>query len=113
MTNPATPLNLTARPTPKPKPRLRRTKAQWKALLEEYSTSGLTQAAFCQMHRIATSSLFKWQKYFASQPAASDFVDITESLAQAPSPFADSGRDNHWQVELELGPGVVLRMRTT
>ncbi|MEJ2694119.1 MAG: hypothetical protein P8166_14025 [Candidatus Thiodiazotropha sp.] len=112
MTTTATPIDLPTRSTPKIKTRVRRTKAQWKALLEDYTTSGLTQAAFCQKHHIATSSLCKWQTYFASQPAASDFIDITESLAKAPSPLPDISRFDHWQVELELGPGVVLRVRT-
>ncbi len=112
MTTSATPINFTTQSTPKPKTRVQRTKAQWKSLLEQYATSGLTQAAFCQKHRIATSSLCKWRKYFASQDAASDFIDITESLAKTPSPFGDSDRDDQWQVELELGRGVVLRVRT-
>jgi hypothetical protein len=87
------------RSTAPPKTRVRRTQAQWKALLAEYATSGLTQAAF-------------WQKYFANQPATSGFIEITESLTKTPLPLADCGPDGPWQVELELGPGVVLRVRT-
>lgn len=112
MTTSATPINLATQSTPKPKARVWRTKAQWKSLLEECAASGLTQAAFCQKHRIATSSLCKWRKYFSDQSAASDFIDITEPLVRVPSSFSDSGCDEHWQVELELGPGVVLRVRT-
>jgi hypothetical protein len=103
--------DLPNRSKPKNKRRVWRTKAQWKALLEECAASGLTKTAFCQKHHIANSSFCRWQKYFASQPAAPDFIDITEPLAQAAPPLPDSGRDDHWQVELELGPGVVLRMR--
>jgi len=112
MTTTATPINLNTRSTRKQKNRVRRTQAQWKALLEEYTNSGLTQAAFCQQYRIAPSGLCKWRKHFARQPVTSDFVDITESLAQAPSPLEDSGVGKHWQVELELSPGVILRVRT-
>jgi len=98
MTTSTTPIGLPTRRTLKSIKRVRRTKAQWKALLENYTTSGLTQAAFCKKYHLATSSLCKWQTYFASQPAASDFIDITESLAKAPSPLPDSGCDHHWQV---------------
>jgi hypothetical protein len=111
MTTPVSPIDLKTKSTQKLKTRVYRTKAQWKALLEEYATSGLTQAEFCQKHHIATSSFYKWQKYFASQPAASDFIDITAPLAKAAPPLADYGRDDHFQVELELAPGVVLRVR--
>ncbi|MGD8914072.1 MAG: hypothetical protein PVI97_15980 [Candidatus Thiodiazotropha sp.] len=107
----ATPIDLNTQSTQEPQKRVRRTKAQWKKLLEEYAISDLTQTKFCQMHHIATSSLWKWQKYFASQPVASDFIDITESLAKTPSPDSDSPRDDHWQVELALGQGVILRVR--
>lgn len=112
MTTSATPIELPTRSTAPPKTRVRRTTAQWKALLEEYASSGLTQTAFCQKHHIAPSSLCKWQKYFANQPATSGFIEITESLTKTPLPLADCGPDGPWQVELELGPGVVLRVRT-
>ncbi|MEJ2393209.1 MAG: hypothetical protein P8Z77_00240 [Candidatus Thiodiazotropha sp.] len=84
MTTSATPIDLPTRTKPQPNKRIRKSKAQWKALLEDYATSGLIQAAFCLKHHIATSSL--------------GFYDITESLAKAPSPLPDIGRDGHWQV---------------
>lgn len=111
MTTSINPIHLPTRSTPKRKTRVRRTQAQWEALVEEYAASGLTKAVFCHKHHIATSSLCKWQQYFTSQPVALDFIDITGSLTKAPSPLPDSVRDDHWQVELELGPGVVLRVR--
>jgi len=89
-----------------------RTQEQWKALLDEYNTSGLTRAAFCKKHRIATSSLYRWQQLFEHASNA-DFIDVTEPLADAPKPHPVPVRDNDWQVELELGAGIVLRLRTT
>ncbi len=88
-----------------------RTKAQWKALLDELDASGLTKSAFCKNHHIATSSLHKWQKYFAAKSTAAEFVDITEPLSRAAPPLPVHNNDNHWQVELELGAGMVLRVR--
>jgi transposase-like protein len=108
---PSATIDFPTQSSPKQKSRLRRTEAQWKALLEEYATSGLTQAAFCQKHHIASSGLYKWRKHFARQSAESNFIDITESLGKATAPFSEPGRDGHWQVELELGPGVILRVR--
>lgn len=88
-----------------------RSKAQWKVLLDELDASGLTKSAFCRNHKIATSSLHKWQKYFAAKSPAAEFVDITGPLSRATPPLPISKNDNHWQVELELGAGVVLRVR--
>ncbi len=93
--------------------RVMRTQEQWKALLEEFNTSGLTRAAFCKKHRIATSSLYRWQKLFDDHAGDTDFIDVTEPLANAPKSHPVPVRDNDWQVELELGAGIVLRLRTT
>ena len=99
-------------PTSRRRARIMRTQEQWKALLDEYNTSGLTRAAFCKKHRIATSSLYRWQQLFEHASNA-DFIDVTEPLANAPKPHPVPVRDNDWQVELELGAGIVLRLRTT
>ena len=93
--------------------RIMRTQDQWKTLLDEFNTGGLTKSAFCKKHRIATSSLYRWQKLFNDRAGDADFVDVTESLANAPKSHPVPMRDNDWQVELELGAGIVLRLRTT
>jgi hypothetical protein len=99
-------------PTSRRRARVMRTQEQWKALLEEFNTSGLTRAAFCKKHRIATSSLYRWQQLF-EHASNTDFIDVTEPLANAPGSHPVPVRDNDWQVELELGSGFVLRLRTT
>ena len=105
--------DLLSKPGPKPTTRVMRTQNQWKALLDEFNTSGLTKSAFCKKHRIAISSLYRWQQLFAEQPGEdSDFIDVTQSLSRTPLPPPAHARDNDWQVELELGAGIVLRLRT-
>ena len=99
-------------PTSRRRARVMRTQEQWKALLEEFNTSGLTRAAFCKKHRIATSSLYRWQQLFEHASHAG-FIDVTEPLANAPRSHPVPVRDNDWQVELELGSGITLRLRTT
>jgi hypothetical protein len=101
-------------PNLKPGTRVTRSQNQWKALLEEFTTSGLSKSTFCKQHRIATSSLYRWQRIFAERAGeVTDFIDVTQPLSGTPLPPSASARDNDWQVELELGPGVVLRLRTT
>ena len=102
-----------SQPNPKPRTRVMRTQRQWKALLSEFNDSGLTRLAFCKKHRIATSSLYRWQQLFAEQSGgASDFVDVTPTLSNTAATAPAHVRDNDWQVELELGAGIVLRLRT-
>ena len=111
----ASDLHSQAQPQPNLKPRTRfiRTQAQWKAMLEEFNTSGLTKSAFCKKHRIATSSRDRWQQRVAEQMGDLEFVEITQPLSNAPAPPPTQVRDNDWQGELEVGAGVVLRLRTT
>ncbi|MBR9871472.1 MAG: hypothetical protein GYB26_10060 [Gammaproteobacteria bacterium] len=114
MNNPTPTIELSTAARPrKRRRRVDRTQEQWKAMLNVYDNSGLTKAEFCKQQGIATSSLQRWLKFFRdqSQPS-SPFIDITESLSSATpgqTPATDDTRP--WQVELELGNGVTLRVR--
>ena len=99
--------------TSRRRPRVMRTQKQWKALLEEFNNSGLTKAVFCKKHRISTSSLYRWQQLFGDKAGDADFIDVTEPLSNAPRSHPIPASDNDWQVELELGCGIVLRLRTS
>ena len=102
-----------SKPNLKPRTRVMRSKTQWKVLLEEFNNSGLTKSAFCKKHRIASSSLYRWQRLFAEHAGIADFIDVTQPLSSTPVPPPAPAGDNDWQVELELGAGIVLRLRTT
>ncbi len=92
----------------KPRTRINRRKAQWKKLVEQYEASELTPSAFCKEHKIANSSFLKWRRRFSNNnQSANDFVNITEPLTSAPLP------EGQWQAELELGSGIVLRIRAS
>ena len=101
-----------SQPQPKPAKRTMRSRRQWKALLEEFNTSGLSKTAFCKKHRISTSSLYRWQQLFSQDAGGSDFIDVTEPLSVTPAAQPVHERDDNWQVELALGAGSVLRLRT-
>lgn len=103
--------NSPSRPQPKPAKRIMRSRIQWKALLEEFNTGELTKAAFCKKHRIATSSLYRWQQILSQGTGDTDFIDVTEPLSITPAPPVHE-RDNNWQIELALGTGIVLKIRT-
>ncbi|MCF1456847.1 MAG: hypothetical protein LPH21_04550 [Shewanella sp.] len=94
----------------KRKPRVVRSKAQWQSLLNDYQQSTMTQQAFCAQRGIAVSSFSKWQNRLSTQPDQPLFVDL--------GTIPESDNDNtcpgspDWQVELELGKGIFLRVRT-
>ncbi len=95
-----------------PRARVRRSRAQWRRLIERAERSALSTAAFCRAESISTASFHLWRRRLredieaasAAPPAAAAFLDLgilESSGAPAPS----------WDIELELGAGVVLRLR--
>jgi hypothetical protein len=94
------------------RPRIMRSKAQWQSLITEYENSPLSQQAFCNKHQIAVSSFHKWRKRFDPQPSPAAFVEIGQTLATASvSEQTSNNAEKSWEVELELGQGLVLRLR--
>jgi len=87
--------------------RVRRSEGEWRELFARFDESGVTREAFCAEHGIVLSSFIRWRKKLRpgvpSLPAASHdpvFVELTSKREASP-----------WEVELELGAGMVLRLR--
>ena len=96
--------------------RARRTAAQWRKLVERFDRSGQTRGNFCATNGLALSTFDLWRRKLGETQAAADealpeslFVELTKATEPAESPItAGTGA---WEVELELGAGVVLRLR--
>lgn len=81
-----------------------RTEAQWRVLIAEQAQSGQTQAAYCQSRGIGYSTLMHWRATLKGKPAptraaAEEFIEIPIT-AESP-----------WDIELQIGTAVVLRLR--
>lgn len=79
-----------------------RTRGEWEALIERFEGSGLSRQRFCSEAGLSVSSFDYWRRKLRGERSAArpGFIEL-------PSIAADSG----WDVELELGGGVVLRLR--
>lgn len=86
---------------------VRRDRAQWQALLAEQASSGLTQTVFCAQHAIPVSTFGYWKRKLARE---GDGRDISLGSFIELSSHGD-GTDEDWEIELELGKGMVLRLR--
>ena len=88
--------------------RSRRSRAQWQRLVDAQATSDLSQQAYCAQHHIAYSSFCRWKRELASaertaRPTrAPSFIELTAPV---------SPTESRWDIELELGNGVFLRLR--
>jgi len=88
------------------KKRVRRSEAEWQDLFARFEQSGHSREVFCAEQGVVLSSFIRWWKKLRpsrpQQPAVVEepvFVEL------------GTGRELHWEVELQLGAGVVLRLR--
>ena len=84
--------------------RARRSRSQWMELVEAFDRSELGVQAFCDQHGIGCSTFRKWRQHFPKPMRAAQHEPLIELAAL---PNASSG----WDLELDLGGGVILRLR--
>ena len=88
-----------------PRRHVRRSPSEWQQLIDEQARSGLSQTAFCAARTVSTTSFQHWKRQLgaAASPSPSptwlDLGPLRESVAAG------------WDIELELGAGVCLRLR--
>ena len=84
----------------------RRSHADWKQLMEQYEAGGLKQRAFCEQHGLAYSTFCYWRKRLRQ---SARIENNSEHLFELP--MLPIGDHPDWRVELDLGQGVVLRLK--
>jgi len=84
----------------------RRSRADWERLMAQYEASGLKQRVFCEQHAIGYSTFCYWRKQL-HRPASIE--SHSGHLFELPMLPVDEHPD--WRVELDLGQGVVLRLK--
>ena len=84
----------------------RRNRADWEQLMEQYEASSLKQRTFCEQHGLAYSTFCYWRKRLHQ---LAPIENHSEHLIELPMLPVDEHSD--WRVELDLGQGVVLRLK--
>jgi hypothetical protein len=87
----------------------RRSRAEWERLMAEYEAGELSQRAFCAQQGLAYSSFGYWRKHLRGALAAED--RLRPALVELPAWPGLGVEPAPWRIELELGEGVVLRVR--
>ena len=92
------------------KRRHRRGQDEWCDIIARFEQSGQTRDQFCAEHNLGVSTFSRWRyrlRKAKSAPSPCDgkalFVELEQPAPINPSPV--------WDVELELGAGMVLRLR--
>lgn len=92
--------------------RVRRSEAEWRAVMDRYETSGLSESAFCRRAKLSRSSFVKWKRRLAdggrSSPA---FVEWIPPAPAPGEPEVERAPAQSGEFELQLPGGAVLRWR--
>ena len=91
--------------------RKHRTPEQWKALIDQQRSSGLSAAQFCKQEEIGYASFCNWRKRLtdlstedSARSGEAGFLDLSSLMGTSSS----SGPG--WNIVLSLGNGVELRL---
>ena len=83
--------------------RRRRRPDEWRHLIADQVSSGQTQVAYCAERDISVVSLRYWKRRLADEaPKSQPWVEL--------GTLAERERSG-WDIELDLGDGVCLRLR--
>jgi len=89
--------------------KVRRSAAQWREIISRFEASGRSCHAFCVAEGLSQKTLRRWQRKFslsgeqvrAGEATGKGFVELADTPAISPA----------WDVEVDLGHGVVVRLR--
>ena len=92
---------------------IRRTRQQWKELIELQPGSELSPPKFCEQAGVSYQSFMAWRKKLKMPDTQSthppQFVELTAPV-NTPVDSESMGVVSEWQVELDLGNGIQLRI---
>ena len=96
------------------KRRARRSRTQWQSLIERAAQSPRSIETFCRAEDVSTASFYRWRRRLGAAPPGravaedtaedSTFLELGVLGGEAAGPAP-------WDIELELGAGMVLRLR--
>ncbi len=95
----------------------RRSASEWQELVEAYQRSGESRRAFCARHGVSVNTLAWWQwrlrqeSILTRRSSAASSVPLFVEVESAPTVGEQAGSPTPWDVELDLGGGMTLRLR--
>ena len=91
------------------RPYTRRSPNQWQQHIDNQQASGLTIAAYCQQHQLATSNFYHWRSQLNNRVAAAVESTGDEWLAMPTAVSPQTQANNtHATVTLSLPGGITL-----
>jgi transposase-like protein len=92
------------------KQRIRRGQEEWHDIIARFEQSGQTRDRFCTEHNLGLSTFSRWRHQLRRAGASTSPSNSEASFIELEPP-APANLSQTWDVELELGAGMVLRLR--
>ena len=92
------------------KQRIRRGQDEWLDIIACFEQSGQTRDQFCTEHNLGLSTFSRWRHQLRRAGMSPSPSNSEASFIELEPPVA-ANLSQAWDVELELGAGVVLRLR--
>ncbi len=92
------------------KRRQRRSREQWREIIQAYEASGQSAQGYCDKRGLTLGVFYRWHRVFKSgmKKELTPFIELPLNLTAIPS---SGSAERDWRVELDLGEGIVLRLR--
>jgi putative transposase len=87
--------------------RPRRSRTYWARMVAEHAASDLSASAFCSQRKLTLKTFMRWKRKLAAPaaPSSPGFIEL-------PVPAGSEARATPgWELELDLGDGVRVRLR--
>ena len=91
------------------KNKVHRTAKQWHQLVSEFDPSQHTVNTYCKANKIGTSSFYKWKDKLGL-PELTEKEEIPAFIPIQTQPPSSTQKTPEWDLELELGHGIILRL---
>ena len=89
--------------------RIRHSREQWQAWIDQQQASGLSESVFCEQQGINPKRLSHWKRRL-HQRTSPIIAESTHHDEWIELPLA-SPHPSGWDIELDLGQGLCLRLR--
>lgn len=93
---------------------------EWRDIIRRFESSSLKAEDFCLQESISMASFKKWRTHYSKTRArrnkspTPDFIEIVDTaFAGNPPELISPVSPIPWDIELELGNGIICRMRKT
>lgn len=80
----------------------------WSKHVKTYSSSGLTQRAYCREKNLSYWTFNNWKRHFDISKPASEFIEIPAEIKSSINAFNNNRESNNFEIILKNGLRILI-----